>query len=538
MAFGAAQHNALYSAQLLRAKPSFDTSSPLMHRTDLESSEEEIILLYMDERAASLHESDVDDTASSCAPSSFNEDQFPTPILPSDIWFTIAMFLSPADVASLALTCTAICGIVQPFVFQSLLFRPTVSRYHSKRAIDHLKDRLDYLTSEFIAPVVRSIVISGDGGLHEEAFSCIFSRLDVWPSLTHITLRSIHLNYPTLAAMCLMEDALECAIFEDCSTGEDLNEAHMMLPVQTLKFDCSPSELAGPPKYLFEPNILQHLAIGPSCGKTMFTSIVSSYASFANLTRLSIPISVLYEPVAVPALLKCPKVQSISISTAKRASKTSINLPPGVLPRLVEYDGPYDLAPIFSLGRCIRKYTLWPMESEIFCESSRIREMLGKLCPTTESLDLGFITQVGFSFVNTVAAAFPKLKSLSLNAHPEFCPGFTNLRDFTLLLSDSKFPLVKLEELSVGIQFNPGAGGQDAIVDLINNFISRCYNARAARVVYGHHPDDVCVSWRRPRDARQVPRIQDNLYTVNSSASPMGVSSLRSWDNSHRPHTV
>lgn len=174
-------------------------------------------------------------------------------------------------------------------------------------------------------------------------------------------------------------------------------------------------------------------------------------------------------------------------------------LPNRYLPRLARYEGPFDLAPIFSDGRPLRNFTLWPIDdSTIFCHPRNLCEALCKLNSDTEHLDIGSVTQVGSTLIQTIVHSFPKLKSLAVNSHPAFSPPFTNLRDFTIVISDNLHLPSTLEDLSLGIQLGPEVEEKEAIAELISGFTWHCHYSRTARIIFGHHPLSACLTWVRP----------------------------------------
>lgn len=280
----------------------------------------------------------------------------------------------------------------------------------------------------------------------------------------------------------------------------------LVLQDVTFKYSDSPKAGAKPspcPLVLSAPH-LEHLH-----GTT--TEVLPTLARsqpFTKLRTLDLPVECLSSVDLLPALLRCPAVDSLSLYTTNFIPTTVFEaLPDGVLPLLESYRGPHNFAAAFLNGR-----TTKCVDVSIPARPHSLVSSLLKLHRNLESLSFSLNSpDLPPAVMHTIHSNFPNLTSLAIAE-----PGLSSTEIKSMLHSIPAH--YNLEELTLRIQgrdkFNlwipPAESAADAALcfNKVCTAVVKTYPAiQYVRFMHGSEGDS--VAWRRsPRGGLFLPTGQ------------------------------
>lgn len=270
---------------------------------------------------------------------------------PPELWLEIFSFLPVPSVASVALSCRFLGRLAQPFVFQSISFRPCL---HNKRTIDRymerLSRRLEFLSSPHIARNVKECSLSlrtelgGIKTTFDDAVDAICDALALFPNLEKLAFDGVQFTAQRLSALratpSFILELKSCAIIDD----------NPLTGVKSLVCcDDRATELLGqspnqPLSSFLDPLHLQHINIGPANTKDILSAIALSPEPFNALTSLELPVDAMNSDDIIPALEKCPNVRHLSLGYYQTNPGRVVRaIPSSILPKLTSFDGPHGL---------------------------------------------------------------------------------------------------------------------------------------------------------------------------------------------------
>ncbi|KAJ7878918.1 hypothetical protein B0H13DRAFT_2346310 [Mycena leptocephala] len=274
----------------------------------------------------------------------------------------------------------------------------------------------------------------------------------------------------------------------------------------TFKYPDSPKAGAKPspcPLFLSAPH-LEHL-------HDTTTEVLPTLARsqpFTKLRTLDLPVECLSSVDLLPALLRCPAVDSLSLYTTNFIPTTVFEaLPEGVLPLLESYRGPHNFAAAFLNGR-----TTKCEDVSIPARPHSLVSSLLKLHRNLESLSFSLNSpDLPPAVMHTIHSNFPNLTSFAIAE-----PGLSSTEIKSVLNSIPAH--YNLEELTLRIQgrdkFNlwipPAESAADAALcfNKVCTAVVRTYPAiQCVRFMHGSEGDS--VAWRRsPRGGLFLPTGQ------------------------------
>lgn len=367
--------------------------------------------------------------------------------LPVELWLEVFQHLPLECLLEISLVSKTLRLIAIPAIYktqrahpfqESLDYRGISGTNYTTRT----RARLQCLTSPHIAPAVEEFFISpypphfnrqyriwkAEQDVAEELFDSL-ARL---PNLRKLVCERLTLTPTRITALSHLQ-------LEDLELDIAVYPSDEIIPVPakrrfSINFNKKPEFTATVYLLFTHPQSLQEIYFGPSVTESMVLAIYSSATPFSSVHTLDIPISILASPSFIPFLSCFPSLKSIQL----RSWDPDCNFPDinpalldGVIPLLQSYHGSAHLAPLFASNRNLRSAKLWGFEGDqwsvpALLEPDVLADILTALSKSSdlEALEVE-VTIVPRSLLALIAACFPRLKSLSINAHDRYYyPGF------------------------------------------------------------------------------------------------------------------
>ncbi|KAJ7618819.1 hypothetical protein DFH06DRAFT_1362310 [Mycena polygramma] len=367
-------------------------------------------------------------------------------VMPPELWVKVFNHIPLHLLTSVTLVCRSFRYLVQPLLFTTIVTRPptppsTTSRLmHPAKYRKRVAERLEFFFSPHIALTVRECQISPASPEEERVptdnlIDCIFDTLPSLPNLQVLACRHVQLTPKRLAILHNLH--LTTITLESCF-GEmsDLAAAAPAVPMRDVTFKYPDSSFRGDPCPVFlSPTHLEHL----HATTTLVLSSVIRSQPFSKLRSLELPVKCLSSTDLVPALLRCPAVEHISLHTTACLPQVQFEaLPDGVLPLLNSYSGPHPFAASFLGGRAARRVHI-PMPARphsLEVSLLKLPRILESLSFMLSSADLpSFLLEtihVTFPALASLAIAGPALSSRDLKAVLAALPVHPALAELTL----------------------------------------------------------------------------------------------------------
>ncbi|KAJ7132702.1 hypothetical protein C8R46DRAFT_1235653 [Mycena filopes] len=368
-------------------------------------------------------------------------------LLPPELWLKIFGYIPVFLLPSVTLTSRTFRALAQPLLFTTISTHPDGAPSSAKFR-RRVVDRIDFFFSPHIAPTVRHCKIAltapeDDGFPADDIIDFIFHTLPRLPNLQSLECRHLRLTPERLAVLQHLQ--LTTISLELCFG--DITEFAIAceVPMRNVTFkypDASRDGIKASPCPIFlSPNHLEHL----HATTTEVLPALARSQCFERLTTLALPVECLSSVDLLPALLRCPAVEELTLHTSTLLVPNTLfeALPLDILPRLNFYRGPHHFAPALLAGRTV------PVRVDVTVPA-RPHTLLASLLNLPRSL-----TALAFSLrtpelppalLQAVHATFPHLAALAVRA-----PALTSA-DIRGLLASLPAPHTGLRDLTLRVQ--------------------------------------------------------------------------------------
>ncbi|KAJ7631598.1 hypothetical protein DFH06DRAFT_698199 [Mycena polygramma] len=373
-------------------------------------------------------------------------------VLPTEIWLDILTYIEDHALAPLSQICRRMRWIVLPFYFRSQQMFPFMETFafrmlrmstelagYEERAIQ----RLQFLRSEHISHGIKELFVSpyppGYNRRHrvehrpvEAVMLPLVSSLPRFQNLKKLVLQSPLCDDSLYASLeSLRLDSFELEV-PPTALGD------VPIPAQReFFFNLSTSPTQNFPSdelslRLLFPECIEHIVAGPTGTITLARTLLRYPSGLNSLKTLDLSLHFVGSQYFVDALLACPNLTSLHLSSSAIYSGIPpplAPLPKTAIPLLTTYHGPAIFAPMFSHGRTLRTVCLWASHSvSAVTPPWSLMPILQQLGPTVTSLELA-LTLVPDVLLESLRDLFPALTALSINAHLDsFHPGTVTCR--------------------------------------------------------------------------------------------------------------
>ncbi|KAJ7699100.1 hypothetical protein B0H16DRAFT_1749507 [Mycena metata] len=433
-------------------------------------------------------------------------------VLPPELWLKIFGHVPTYLLPSITLTCRSFRSLAQPLLFTTIATHPERSTSSAKDR-RRVVDRLDFLFSPQIAPTVRGCKISppsvdGDHGPADDLIDFIFENLPTLPNLRVLECRHVRLTSKRLAilqSLKLSTISLDMC-FGDISEFVIARSMPLVLQDVSFKYPDSPKASAMPstcPLFLSAPH-LEHL----HATTTEVLPTLARSQPFTKLRTLDLPVECLLSVDLLPALLRCPAVDTLSLYTTNFIPTTVFEaLPEGVLPLLESYRGPYNFAAAFLNGRTTKcvDVSIPARPHSLVSSLLKLHRDLESLSFSLNSLDLppAVMHTIHSIFPNltSLAIAEPALSSTEIKAVLNSIPAHYNLEELTLRIQGR-------DKFNLWIPPAESAADAASCFNKVCTAVVKTYPAiQCVRFIHGSEGDS--VAWRRsPRSGLFLPTGQ------------------------------
>ncbi|KAJ6483218.1 hypothetical protein C8R45DRAFT_1215104 [Mycena sanguinolenta] len=422
-------------------------------------------------------------------------------VLPLELWLKIFSHIPLYLLPAVVLTCRSFRNLAQPLLFSTIVTHPQPSSSRVPRVVQtgakhrrRIAERLEFFFSRPICLTVRECIIAPSTEDDDDLLDFIFDTLPSLPNLKVLECRMVYLTpqrLEVLQNLCLTTITLELC-FGDISDFSVVPS----VPLQEVTLRYPDSSAAGKatsscPVFL-SPTHLEHL-------HATSTSVLSSLVRSPPLTKLrtlELPFECLSSTEFIPALLRCPAVEHLSLHTTGSIPPTNFQaLPDRVLPLLKSYCGPHHFAAAFLHG-----HTHERVEIPYPARPHSIEASLVKLDRGLRSLSFSLNSaDIPSSLLQTIHRAFPSLMSLAIAQ-----PGMSSY-DIKAVLN-AVTPLKSLAELTLRVQgrdkFNLWIPPDESAADAASCFTKVCSALVKAypgikRVRFYHGAEGASVLWSR-----------------------------------------
>ncbi|KAJ7815183.1 hypothetical protein B0H14DRAFT_1412787 [Mycena olivaceomarginata] len=422
-------------------------------------------------------------------------------VIPPELWLKVFSHIPPYLLPSVTITCRSFQSLAQPLLFTTVVTHPEQGSSRGAQTSKYRKrvaNRLEFFFSRHIAPTVRECKISlASPEEDDDLIDFIFDALPHLPALTTLECRHVRLTperLATLQNLCLTTITLELCFGEI----SDFTVAPSV-PLQEVTFRYHDSSLTASPCSIFlSPTRLESL-------HATTISVLSSIArseTFTKLRTLDLPIECLATTDFLPALLRCPAVEHLSLHSGARSHPHSLEaLPPGVLPLLNSYCGPHHLAPAFLGGR-----TPGPHHVDIPrpARPHTLGASLAKLPRTVRTLSFALSTpDIPPTLLPTLHSLFPTLASLSIlqpalssRALKAFLLGLETESRYTSALTDLTLRAQGRDKYGLWVPPAESAADARACFAKVQSALVKTYPA-IERVRFHHGAEQASVAWTR-----------------------------------------
>ncbi|KAJ7652509.1 hypothetical protein DFH06DRAFT_1134492 [Mycena polygramma] len=342
-------------------------------------------------------------------------------LMPPELWVKVFSHIPLYLLPSITLTCRSFRSLAQPLLFTTIVTHPQAPSSLTARAT-HTKyrkrvaERLQFFFSPQISLTVRECKISQaapeeDGVANDDLIDYIFDTLPKLPNLQVLECRHVQLTPQRLAVLQRLH--LTSITLELCFGEMSDFAAAPAVPMRDVTFKYPDSSLRGdkasPCPVFLSPTHLEYLHATTT---VVLASIIGSQP-FSKLRSLELPVGCLSSTSFIPALLRCPAVEHLSLHTsfANIPPAPFEALPDGVLPLLKSYRGPHYFAACFLSGRSTER-----VEISMSSRPHRLEASFVKLHHSLKSLSFSLSTpDLPPSLLETIHLAFPALADLSVH---------------------------------------------------------------------------------------------------------------------------
>ncbi|KAJ7474374.1 hypothetical protein B0H11DRAFT_2282232 [Mycena galericulata] len=344
--------------------------------------------------------------------------------IPEELWLDIFLHLPRKTLINVSVTEHVFRRLCLPLLFTDFRFYPYTSDSRDGSIVPptteiqvHL-DRLNFWSSEEIAPLVRSCHVTGDetwwddGATAATATSVYASFFDSLPSFTGIRrldAHGIHFTQTGLANVCRLPVLSDLRINQcDLAAGESIETASLNLAVSRFSFIHTRSaEYHGVDYWiqLLRPDRLRELEVSGT--PRVFWDMVDVIPSFPLVHKLSASMLLSIMPKNLPILSKFPAVQIFALSDLGMTDPEDVEgaNASNVLPVLKEYTGPCATLRIFLGCSTLTRFMVPHCDPAIF-----IAQLPGIQAHIT-SVNVTFWDLDATAF-RTLCASFPRLTEL------------------------------------------------------------------------------------------------------------------------------
>ncbi|KAJ7778643.1 hypothetical protein DFH07DRAFT_795427 [Mycena maculata] len=422
--------------------------------------------------------------------------------LPPELWIKVFMHIPLYLLPAVTLTCRSFNILAQPLLFSTISTHPAASPSLALRGPQtskyrkRISERLEFFFSPRISPSIVECWISPpapeEDAPTDDIIDTIFDSLSHLPNLKKLSCRYVRLTPRRLSVLQNLQ--LTTISLESCF-GEIADfAAAPSVPLQEVTFKYPDAALRrGKACLLFlSPTHLEQL----HATTTSILPILSQSPPFKKLRSLDIPIECITSDLLIPALLRCPVVDHLSLHTTDCIPRSLMeSLPEGVLPLLSSYSGPHYFAAPFLRGRNAKT-----VDISVPCKPHGLAVSLVRL--DRSLMSLSFLlegVELPAPLLGTIHHSFPTLKKLAVGQ-----PALASAEINAVLQAVPRH--YTLSEITLHIQgrdkFNLWIPPDEAAADAVSCF-SKCRAAllqtypslQVVRLMHGSQ--GARVMWRR-----------------------------------------
>ncbi|KAF8155016.1 hypothetical protein K438DRAFT_2026556 [Mycena galopus ATCC 62051] len=366
--------------------------------------------------------------------------------VPAEVWAEILGNVSEYDsptFQNFSLTCRAFLPMSRPFLFSSIRFTPYRNGgkgsplLPSPSEVDLRLERLDFLCSPEIAPVVRFCRISADPYRDSDKWSfftdtpyilldAVFQRLGNFTGLQKLHASKIHFTQVGLDNLCKLSNLFELDLFHcPAAPGARIEPSPRALRISNFSiYHDSKTKSGQADDYWFpmlQPDQLRVLTSNFALGRT-----VHALRSFNNVHTLK---ATMHSPTPAQYLTIMSKFPALRTLKLHGKGLQSDGLAPtvAVFPLLEEYYGPHEALPFFLAATTLRRVQTECGGAEDL--SIRIQGIQGRNI-TSLNVKIGAFNTTAF---NKIVELLPRLTQLLITT------GVSDLdRMFTRMIYDPR----------------------------------------------------------------------------------------------------
>ncbi|KAF8188488.1 hypothetical protein K438DRAFT_1833631 [Mycena galopus ATCC 62051] len=339
----------------------------------------------------------------------------------SEILGNVSAYDSPTF-QNFSLTCRAFLPMSRPFLFSSIHFTPYCNSGNgslflpSPSEVDRHLERLNFLCSPEIAPLVRFCTISSDLYRDSDKWSfstdtpyilldAVFQRLGNFTGLQKFHASKIHFTQVGLDNLCRLSNLFELYLFHcPAAPGARIEPSPRALRISNFSlYRDSKTKSDQADDYWFpmlQPDQLRVLTSNFALGRT-----VDALPSFNNVHTLK---AIMHNPTPAQHLTimsKFPAVRILELS-GKGLQPDAAAPAVAVFPLLEEYHGPHEALPFFLATATLRRVETKCVRAEDL--SIPIQGVQGHNI-TSLNVDIGALNTTVF---NKIVDLFPRLTQL------------------------------------------------------------------------------------------------------------------------------
>ncbi|KAJ7844454.1 hypothetical protein B0H13DRAFT_2411515 [Mycena leptocephala] len=280
----------------------------------------------------------------------------------NELWNEMFGYLPKSTLATLSQTSRRFCDISRPHLFSALEFHPYASNEKGvvlppASVVQRAIDRLDFWTSDGIAPLVRSCEITpwerndrrgpkfSTSDHPYTLLNAFFDSLVHFSGLQIIRAKDVRFTQVGVTNLCRLPNLRSLRITNYSVAPNQIIDVSSLRLQHLSRFELSgtrDSEPADPWVHLLHPDRLQDLEI------TLSPALVSAFDNlppFSHTRKLSVELDVLNVSQNMRLLSKFPALQILSMSQSGYRNTVGVELSTSVLPpavlQLKEYTGIY-----------------------------------------------------------------------------------------------------------------------------------------------------------------------------------------------------